>query len=118
MTGDDMQGMLFGTVEAPGTPAGDDPGQQALRVCALNVNSVGTDRAQPLLQWLTGTRCNVLVLTELRPSDGGRLILAGLEADGEVHPRTPAREPPRHHRRRPLLPGPLAAWRCRRRVSS
>jgi exodeoxyribonuclease III len=82
MTGEDIQAMLFGTVEAPGTPADDDPGQQALRLCALNVNSAGTDRAQPLLEWLTGTRCNVLVLTELRPSDGGRLILAGLEADG------------------------------------
>jgi exonuclease III len=89
MTGEDMQGMLFGTVEAPGTPAGDDPGQQVLRVCALNVNSAGTDRAQPLLEWLTGTRCNVLVLTELRPSDGGRLILAGLEADGFHVARTP-----------------------------
>ena len=33
--------MLFGTVEAPGTPADDDPGQQALRLCALNVNSAG-----------------------------------------------------------------------------
>lgn len=82
MTGEDMQGMLLGAIETPGTPDGDDPAQQDLRVCALNVNSAGTDRAQPLLEWLTGTRCNVLVLTEMRPSDGGRLILAGLEADG------------------------------------
>ena len=81
MTGEAMQGMLFGAVETHSTLA-DDPGQQVLRVCALNVNSAGTDRAQPLLEWLIGTRRNVLALTEMRPSDGGRLILSGLEADG------------------------------------
>jgi len=78
-----LQGMLFGT--AAGTdedkPA-DGDGTQELRICALNVNSPSPARGQRLLDWLLATRCNVLVLTEMQPSEGCRLILTGLEAEG------------------------------------
>lgn len=96
MTGEDVQGMLFGALGVHDEPAGDAPAQDELRICALNINSAGTDRAQPLLEWLIGTRCNVLVLTEMRPGDGGRLILAGLEAEGFHVARTPGPQDSRY----------------------
>lgn len=96
MSGDLQQGMLFGTVTASPQPAaaGTVPGE--LRICALNVQSTGTERAQPLLEWLAGSGCNVLILTELRPSDGGRLLLAGLEAEGYGLTRSAGWQDSRH----------------------
>ena len=77
MTGD-MQGMLFGAISAaPDDAAEAGTAQRELRVCALNVNSAGPDRAQQLLEWMLSTKCNVLVLSEMKPGDGGRLLLTG-----------------------------------------
>jgi exonuclease III len=76
-----MQGMLFAGLD-------DDPAEQPaaaggrLQVCALNVGNPSPPRAQQLLTWLTGTRRNALVLTELRPADGCRLLISGLAAAG------------------------------------
>jgi exodeoxyribonuclease III len=82
MTGD-MQGMLFGAISAaPDDAAEAGTAQRELRVCALNVNSAGPDRAQQLLEWMLSTKCNVLVLSEMKPGDGGRLLLTGLDAEG------------------------------------
>ncbi|TDD68410.1 hypothetical protein E1293_36955 [Actinomadura darangshiensis] len=83
MTDDAVQGMLFGAVD---TDTGDqvvtDPGTTELRVCALNVNSPNPQRAQRLADWLLKTRSNTLILTEMQPSSGGRLIMSVLEAEG------------------------------------
>lgn len=76
---DGWQGMLFGAADADDDPAGDD---HELRICALNVNRPSRERAQRLTGWLLATKCNALVLTEMRPTDGGQLILASLEAEG------------------------------------
>lgn len=83
MSDDAMQGMLFGTVDTDADDhAGTDPGTTEIRVCALNVNSPNLQRAQRLADWLLKTRSNTLVLTEMQPSDGGRLIMSVLEAEG------------------------------------
>jgi len=80
---DGLQGMLFGTLGDDDEDAAVTPGARAeLRVCALNVNSPSPARGQRLLDWLLATRCNTLVLTELQPTGGGRVILTGLEAEG------------------------------------
>ena len=74
MTGD-MQGMLLGAISAsPDDAAEADTAQRELRVRALNVNSAGPDRAQQLLEWMLSTKCNVLVLSEMKPGDGGLLL--------------------------------------------
>lgn len=83
MNDDAMQGMLFGSVAAEPdqhAPAGPAAGQ--LRVCALNVNSPSPQRDQQITDWLLSTRSNTLVLTEMQPSEGGRLIISCLEAEG------------------------------------
>ncbi|MFI6883895.1 endonuclease/exonuclease/phosphatase family protein [Streptosporangium canum] len=83
---DATQGMLFGSLvpDATGDPAVGDEHQ--LRICALNVNSPSLSRAQRLADWLLSAKATVLVLSELRPSDGGRLLLNILAAEGfDVH---------------------------------
>jgi len=81
VTGEAMQGMLFGSLTSDSIPgqAAEHPAQ--LRLTALNVNSPGPQRAQQTLEWLVATGSNVMVLTEMRPSDGGRLIISGLDAE-------------------------------------
>ncbi len=76
-----MQGMLFGTTEAEADTAEGGPVDE-LRVCALNVNSPNPSRAQRIVNWLLATKSNTLVLTEMQPSEGGRHILAYLQAEG------------------------------------
>jgi exonuclease III len=73
--------MLFGAIGTE-TDATDSGPVDELRVCALNVNSPNTRRAQQIINWLLATKSNVLVLTEMQPSDGGRHILACLDAEG------------------------------------
>jgi len=80
MADDAIQGMLFaGRGE---TTVDDSIAERELRLCALNVNSANFARAQRLVDWLLGSECNVLVLTEMRPTDGGHLIRASLDAEG------------------------------------
>ena len=80
---DGLQGMLFGAISTgPGNAADAGHAQGELRICALNVHSAGPGRAQPLLEWTLATGCNVLILSEVKPGDGGRLMLTGLEAEG------------------------------------
>ncbi|MGH4018542.1 MAG: hypothetical protein ACRDT0_04715, partial [Pseudonocardiaceae bacterium] len=82
MTDDDAwQGMLFGATSAEGETVEDGPVDE-LRVCALNVNSPNPSRAQRIVNWLLATKSNTLVLTEMQPSEGGRHILACLQAEG------------------------------------
>lgn len=83
MTDDAWQGMLFGSTTVA-DPSVEDVETDAdeLRVCALNVNSPSAARGQRIVDWLLATRSNVLVLTEMRPSDGGRHILTCLQAEG------------------------------------
>lgn len=83
MSEDEQQGMLFGSLSAPpqDQPKAGEPGGQ-LRLCALNVNSPSRERAQAVANWLLSSRSNVLVLTEMQPSEGGRLIMTCLEAEG------------------------------------
>lgn len=82
MSDDDAwQGMLFGATSADGETAEDGPVDE-LRVCALNVNSPNPSRAQRIVNWLLATKSNTLVLTEMQPSEGGRHMLAALDAEG------------------------------------
>lgn len=83
MTDDAMQGMLFGSIGSePEQHAQDETAAAQVRLCALNVNSPSPQRAQQIADWLLKTRANALVLTEMKPSDGGRLIISCLEAEG------------------------------------
>lgn len=74
-----IQGSLFGSLDDEVSPTTE---ADALRVCALNINNPSRQRAQTSLNWLLGTGSNVLVLTEMKASDGSRLIISGLEAEG------------------------------------
>lgn len=96
MSDDLQQGMLFGTLASHPQPGPAEAARGELRICTLNVQSTGTARAQPLLDWLAASGCNILVLTELRPGDGGRLLLAGLEAEGFGLIRTAGWQDSRH----------------------
>ncbi|WP_327147024.1 endonuclease/exonuclease/phosphatase family protein [Nocardia sp. NBC_01327] len=71
------QAMLFGST---GDRAENDPDR--LTVCALNVQSAPPARAHKLAEWLLSTEASVLVLTEIRDSDGSRQLLETLRADG------------------------------------
>jgi len=73
--------MLFGATTVADDTSDDRPVDE-LRVCALNVNSPSAARAQHTAEWLLASRSNVLVLTEMQPTDGGRHILACLQAEG------------------------------------
>ncbi|MGW4412667.1 endonuclease/exonuclease/phosphatase family protein [Nonomuraea sp. NPDC004702] len=75
-----IQGALFGGIDAE--PDAPPPAPGELRVCALNVNNPSAQRAQRTLAWLLAGRGNVLVLTELKVSDGAKLIISGLTAEG------------------------------------
>jgi exodeoxyribonuclease III len=87
MADDAWQGMLFA---APGAQVVDDSvADRELRLCALNINSPSTARAHKLLDWLLASECNTLVLTELQPTDGGRLLRTGLDAEGFTVTCTP-----------------------------
>lgn len=81
MNDDAWQGMLFGTTSAGEETTADGPIDE-LRLCALNVNSPKPGRAQRIVNWLVTTKSNTLVLTEMQPSEGGRHILACLQAEG------------------------------------
>lgn len=86
MTHDGLQGMLFGSLDTDPETGRDAPTGAAatakLRLCTLNVNSPGPQRAQQIADWLLSTRSNALILTEMQPSDGSRLIMSCLEAEG------------------------------------
>lgn len=71
------QAMLFGSTHdrAPADP-------NILTVCALNVQSPTPARAQTVADWLLACEASVLVLTELRDSEGSRLLLECLRAEG------------------------------------
>lgn len=81
MNDDAFQGMLFGATSAGDETIQDGPVDE-LRVCALNVNSPSASRAQRIVNWLLATKSNTLVLTEMQPSEGGRHLLACLQAEG------------------------------------
>lgn len=80
MNDDAWQGMLFGAISTGNETAADGPVDE-LRVCALNVNSPSPARAQRIVNWLLATKNNTLVLTEMQPSEGGRHIVACLQAE-------------------------------------
>lgn len=83
---DAIQEMLFGT---PGTETiSDDVANCQLRLCTLNVAGPSPNRAAALADWLIASRANALVLTEVRPGDGGRRLLATLRSTG-YHITTP-----------------------------
>jgi exodeoxyribonuclease-3 len=77
---DAQQDMLFATFTS--TVVDDTVAASEVRIYALNAHNPSLQRAQELVDWLIGTQHNVLVLTELRRGDGGRRIIASLEADG------------------------------------
>jgi exodeoxyribonuclease III len=85
---DAFQGMLFGTTSADDEITEDGPADE-LRLCTLNVNSPNPSRAQRIVNWLLATKSNTLVLTEMQPSEGGRHILACLQAEGFTTTCTP-----------------------------
>ena len=58
------------------------PGRSAL-------DAVRSGRAQRIVNWLLATKSNTLVLTEMQPSEGGRHILACLQAEGFTTTCTP-----------------------------
>ncbi|MGH3939546.1 MAG: hypothetical protein ACRDTG_13130, partial [Pseudonocardiaceae bacterium] len=80
MNDDALQGMLFGATTADDATTEDGPLDE-LRLCTLNVNSPNRSRAQRIVNWLLATKSNTLVLTEMQPSEGGRHILACLQAE-------------------------------------
>ncbi|MGH3998064.1 MAG: hypothetical protein ACRDTJ_11445, partial [Pseudonocardiaceae bacterium] len=88
MNNDAFQGMLFGAISADDGTTNDGPVDE-LRLCGLNVNSPNPNRAQRIVNWLLATKSNTLVLTEMQPSDGGRHILACLQAEGFTTTCTP-----------------------------
>ncbi|MGH3831310.1 MAG: endonuclease/exonuclease/phosphatase family protein [Pseudonocardiaceae bacterium] len=88
MNDDAWQGMLFGAISADDETTDDGPVDE-LRLCALNVNSPNPSRAQRIVDWLLATKSNALVLTEMQPSQGGRHILACLQAEGFTTTCTP-----------------------------
>ncbi|AYF75283.1 hypothetical protein D7D52_16975 [Nocardia yunnanensis] len=71
------QGMLFGSIQERSDT---DPDQ--LTICALNAQSPTPARAHKLAEWLLATGASVLVLTEVRDSEGSRQLLETLRADG------------------------------------
>lgn len=81
MNDDALQGMLFGATSTGDETADNSPVDE-LRVCALNVNSPNPSRAQRIVNWLLATKSNTFVLTEMQPSEGGRHLLACLQAEG------------------------------------
>jgi exonuclease III len=81
VTDDALQGMLFGTTSTEDGTTESGPVDE-LSICALNVNSPNPSRAQRIVNWLLATKSNALVLTEMQPTDGGRHILACLQAEG------------------------------------
>ncbi|MGH3803362.1 MAG: hypothetical protein ACRDTD_25180, partial [Pseudonocardiaceae bacterium] len=95
MNDDALQGMLFGATSARDETTEDSPVDE-LRVCALNVNSPNPRRAQRIVNWLLATKRNTLVLTEMQPSEGGRHILACLQAEGFTTTCTPGRKDTRY----------------------
>jgi exodeoxyribonuclease-3 len=76
----DIQDMLFGAVSTP--VVGDELASHRLQLCALNLQGPAPARATPLVDWLIATQSNVLVLTEIHSSEGGRQVIAGLRASG------------------------------------
>ncbi|MDF5758401.1 endonuclease/exonuclease/phosphatase family protein [Spongiactinospora sp. TRM90649] len=80
MPDDLIQEALFGSLDDE--PATSAPAPGELRVCALNINNPSMQRAQQTLSWLLANRSNVLILTELKPSDGTKLVISGLTAEG------------------------------------
>jgi exodeoxyribonuclease-3 len=85
---DALQGMLFGATSTGDETTEDSPIDE-LRICALNVNSPNASRAQRIVNWLLATKSNTFVLTEMQPSEGGRHILACLQAEGLTTTCTP-----------------------------
>lgn len=85
---DAIQGVLFGTTDVAADIDEAGPVNE-LRLCALNVNSPNPSRAQRIVDWLLATKSNALVLTEMQPADGGRHILACLQAEGFTTTCTP-----------------------------
>ena len=88
MNDDAIQGVLFGTTEVD-TDTDEAGPVDELRLCALNVYTPNPSRAQRIVNWLLATKSNTLVLTEMQPSDGGRHILACLQAEGFTTTYTP-----------------------------
>lgn len=83
MTDEGMQDVLFGSVSTrPADGADLDAARGELRLCALNVNSPSRERAQAIAEWLLDARCNALVLTEMQPTEGCKMIMTCLEAEG------------------------------------
>lgn len=85
---DALQGMLFGAISTGDETVQEGPVEE-LRVCALNVNSPDPARAQRIVNWLLATKSNTLVLTEMQSTEGGRHILACLQAEGFTTTCTP-----------------------------
>ena len=89
MTDDVMQGMLFGSLGEPKSGAEKPSVTGQLALGAFNVNSPSRERAHGIADWLIGTNCNALVLTEMQPTEGCRLIISCLEAEGYDVIRSP-----------------------------
>jgi exonuclease III len=85
---DAIQGVLFGTTEVAADTHEAGPVDE-LRLCALNVNSPSSSRAQRIVDWLLATKSDALVLTEMQPAGGGRHILACLQAERFTTTYTP-----------------------------
>jgi len=75
-----MQDALFGTATTPLVPV--EVARDEMRLCALNVQSAGTSRVQPLLDWIFAEQHNALVLTEMRAGASTDLLLRGLREEG------------------------------------
>ncbi len=90
MIDDAAQGMLFGSLSAPPKDRTERPSLTGkLTLCAFNVNSPSRGRAQGIADWLLGINCNALVLTEMQSTEGCRLIMNCLEAEGYEIIRSP-----------------------------
>ncbi|WKU03462.1 endonuclease/exonuclease/phosphatase family protein [Micromonospora sp. HUAS LYJ1] len=96
MSDDIMQGLLFaGFGDQP--TVDDRVADTELRLCTLNINSPSPARAQRLVDWLTATRSNVLVLTEVQPGPACNLIRTTLDAHGYLLHTTPGWRDQRFH---------------------
>jgi exodeoxyribonuclease-3 len=57
-------------------------GSDGMRLATLNIGGPSVVRAEALLRYLPALGADVLALTETRPNDGTRLLIAGLRQQG------------------------------------
>lgn len=74
------QTYLFG--DPTDSTEGVRPRRAGLKLCTWNVQSPSFDRSAVQLEWLRQVNADILVLTELKATDGSRHLVSSIEARG------------------------------------